>query len=162
MEEWPISKSLGYCCGTGKKIVPGDEYFAVLVETAEGLQRRDFCVDYWEKNKPEVFCFWKTRVPQPDEKKRIFIDDDMLWAFFGRLAEEKEPERVNFRFVIALILMRKRKLRYDSSRNEDGKEIWRLRIAGEKEFVDVVNPHLDQEQIEQLSSQLGQILQADL
>jgi len=37
-----------------------------------------------------------------------------------------------------------------------------LRIVGEKEIVEVINPHLDEEQIEQLSSQIGQILQTDL
>ena len=59
--------------------------------------------------------------------------------------------------------MRKRRLKYDSSKIEDGKEIWRLRIAGgDKEFVELINPHLDEEQIEQLSSQVGQILHVDL
>jgi hypothetical protein len=58
--------------------------------------------------------------------------------------------------------MRKRKLKYDSSHSEDEKEIWRLRVVGSGEFADVVNTHLDSEQIEQLSSQLGQILQTDL
>jgi len=35
-------------------------------------------------------------------------------------------------------------------------------VVGEGVFTDVVNPHLDEEQIEQLSSQIGQILHADL
>ena len=86
----------------------------------------------------------------------------MLMAFFERLATETEQEKVNFRFVLALILMRKRKLKYDSSKTENGKEIWRLRIAGEKEIVEVINPHLDEQQIQQLSSQIGNILQVEL
>ena len=155
MEDWSISKSLGQCCGTGKTIQAGEEYFAALVDTEDGLQRRDFCLDYWQQNKPEVFCFWKSRMTNPDEKKQIFVDDDMLFAFFERLATETEPERLNFRFVLALILMRKRKLKYDSSRNENGKEIWRLRVVGSNEFVDVVNTHLDSEQIEQLRDYAG-------
>jgi len=58
--------------------------------------------------------------------------------------------------------MRKRRLKYDSSKTQDGKEIWCLRISGDKQTVEVVNPHLDEEQIKQLSSQIGQILQTDL
>jgi len=59
--------------------------------------------------------------------------------------------------------MRKRRLKYDSSKTEDGNEIWRLRIVGaDRQFVEVMNPHLDQKQIEQLSSQIGEILQVDL
>ena len=82
MGEWEISRPLGQCWGTEKEIEPGEEYFAALVETEEGLQRRDFCGDYWEKEKPEVFCYWKTKLPHPNEKKQIFIDDDMLMSFF--------------------------------------------------------------------------------
>jgi hypothetical protein len=109
-----------------------------------------------------VFCYWKSRLPHPDQKKQIFVDDEMLMAFFERLENETEQEKVNFRFVLALILMRKRQLKYNATRVENGKEIWRLRIVGEKEIVEVINPHLDEEQVEQLSSQIGQILQTDL
>ena len=150
MDEWEIDKPLGQCCGTGKKIEPGQEYFAALVETPEGLQRRDFCADYWQQQKPDVFCYWKTKLPEPGRKKQLFVDDQMLMAFFDRLAAESDQEKINFRFVLTLILMRKRLLKYDSSRTEDDKEIWRLRIVGNKEFVEVVNPHLDEGQIEQL------------
>jgi len=162
MDDWEINKPLGQCSGSGRTIQAGEEYFGALVETEEGLQRRDFCAEYWEGRKPEVFCYWKTRLPAPNEKKQIFVDDEMLMAFFERLAEETEQEKVNFRFALALILMRKRILKYDATRVEDGREIWSLRVVGEGECVDIVNPHLDEEQIGQLSSQIGQILQADL
>ena len=162
MDDWSISKSLGKCFGTGRQILPSEEYFAALVETEQGLQRRDFNSDYWNTNKPVVYCFWKTRMAQADQGKRMFVDDDMLMSFFERLAAETEQERINFRFVIMLILMRKRRLKYDLTKIENGREIWRLRITGSDQYVDVVNPHLDQGQIEQLSTQIGQILQADL
>lgn len=162
MSEWDINKPLGECFGTSREIEAGEEYFGALVKTEEGLQRRDFCADYWESEKPEVFCYWKSKLPHPDQKKQLFVDDHMLMAFFERLEKETEPEKVNFRFVLTLILMRKRILKYDDTRNEDGKEIWRLRIVGNKQVTEVVNPHLDEEQIEQLSSQVGEILHTDL
>jgi hypothetical protein len=162
MDEWEVSRPLGQCCGTGKKIEYGEEYFAALVETDQGLARRDFCADYWQEQKPDVFCYWKTKLPRPDQKKHIFVDDEMLMAFFERLEQEREQEKINFRFVLALILMRKRRLKYDSSETQDNKEIWRLRVVGGKETVEVINPHLDEEQIKQLSSQLSEILQVDL
>jgi hypothetical protein len=162
MSEWEIDKPLGQCCGTGEKIEYGEEYFAALVETGGRLERRDFCAEYWLAEKPNVYCYWKTRLPRPDEKKHKFVDDEMLMAFFERLERETEQEKINFRFVLALILMRKRRLKYDSSKTEDGREIWRLRVTGEKEFVEVTNPNLDDEQVKQLTSQIGEILQTDL
>ncbi len=58
--------------------------------------------------------------------------------------------------------MRKKRLKYDTTRTEKDKEIWQLRVAGEKRTVEVVNPRLSEEQIEQLSSQIGEILQVEM
>ena len=163
MADWEIKQTLGQCFETGAEFEVGQEYYAALVEGEEGLERRDYSVDYWESEKPEVFCFWRTRMPeQGQKKKKMFIDDEMLMAFFERLAEETAEEKVNFRFVLTLILMRKRKLKYDSSETADDVETWRLRVTGEDRYVQVVNPQLTEDKIEQLSSQMGEILQMDI
>ena len=162
MAEWEINRPLGECAGSGKAIEPGEEYFAALVETAEGIKRRDFCAEFWQQSPPEVYCFWKSKMPLPNQKKKLFIDDDMLMAFFERLGTETDPDKINFRFVLTLVLMRKRKLKYDNSRSEDGKEIWQLKVAAQQRSVEVVNPNLTEDKIEELSSQLGQILQVEL
>jgi len=161
MADWEIRKTLGQCCGTERPFEVGEEYFAALVETETGLERRDYGAEYWESERPAVYCFWKTRMPDAEQKKKLFVDDDMLMTFFERLADETDPEKVNFRFVLMLILMRKRKLKYDAMKTDAGVETWTMRVTGENRSVEVVNPHLAEEQIEQLSSQMGQILQVD-
>lgn len=162
MADWEIKKTLGQCFGTGQPLEVGQEYYAALVETEQGLERRDYSEDYWHQQPPEVFCFWKSKMANPEQKKKLFIDDEMLMAFFDRLAEETEPEKVNFRFVLLLILMRKRKLKYESSATDEAKrEVWTMRVTGQDRLEKVVNPHLSESQIEQLSSQMGQILQVD-
>ncbi len=162
MSDWNIDRTLGQCCGNGRQIEPNEDYYAALVETQEGLKRRDFSAEFWDQQKPEVYCFWRTKLPLAEQKKKLFIDDDMLMAFFERLVQETEQEKINFRFVLALVLMRKRLLKYESQQLRDGLEVWRMKVAGTKDFADVVNPHLDESKIEELSSQMGEILQVDL
>jgi hypothetical protein len=162
MAEWEINKPIGQCFGTGNAIDYGQEYYGALVETDQGLERRDYSVEFWDSQKPDVFCYWKSRLANPEQKKQIFVDDQMLMAFFERLENETEQEKINFRFVLALILMRKRLLKYNSTKTEGAIEIWTLKVTGENRTVDVLNPHLDEEQIEQLSSQIGRILQSDI
>ena len=162
MDEWEITRPLGQCCGTGRQIAAGEEYFAALVETEQGLVRKDFCAEYWQSNAPQVYCYWRTKLPDAGQKKQLFVDDDMLMAFFERLQNETEQERVNFRFVVMLVLMRKRRLKYDSTLYHDGAEVWRLRVVGGDQFVEVTNPHLDEQQIQDLSSQIGEILRVEL
>lgn len=162
MADWEIKKPLGQCFGTEKPFEPGQTYYGALVETDQGLERRDYSVDYWQEHTPQVYCYWKSRMAHPEQKKKLFIDDEMLMAFFDRLADETEPEKINFRFVLTLILMRKRKLKYESTEiDADGNEIWILRVTGQDRMATAVNPHLSEDQIEQLSGQMGQILQVD-
>lgn len=127
-----------------------------------GSAKEGFFCRLLASKQAEVFCYWKTRLPHPDQKKNVFVDDEMLMAFFERLAGENEQEKINFRFVLALVLMRKRRLKYDSSRSDGDREIWMLRASGDKKIFSVINPHLNEEQIQVLSSQIGQILQVDL
>ena len=162
MAEWEIHKPLGQCSGYGLAIDFGDEYIGALVESDEGLIRRDYSLAYWGREKPKGFCFWRTKLPHPEQKKKVFVDDGMLMAFFDRLADEQATDRVNFRFVLALILMRKRRLKYDGTRMQGDCEVWRLKVTGEQRLVEVVNPHLGEEEIEQLSLQIGEVLNADL
>jgi len=162
MSDWNIKSPLGECCGSGRKIADNEAYYAALVDTDEGLQRRDFSCEFWIENQPRVYCYWKTKFSAARSKRPLFIDDDMLMAFFERLATDTEPERVNFRFVLALVLMRKRRLKYDSSTSGQDKEVWRLRVSGEKRLVEVANPNLSQEQIERLTEEIGQILQVEM
>ena len=58
--------------------------------------------------------------------------------------------------------MRKRRLKYDSSVTVDGRETWTLKVTGDKRLVEVINSHLEDDQIERLSEQMGQVLNAEL
>lgn len=162
MADWEIKKTLGQCFGTQVEFQVGQEYFAALVETEEGFERRDYSVEYWDEHKPGTYCFWKTKMADPEKKKKIFINDEMLMSFFDRLSEETAQEKINFRFVLTLILMQKRKLKYTSDVIKDGNEMWHMKVAGQNRSVTVINPNLTEDQIEDLSTHMGEILQVDL
>jgi hypothetical protein len=98
----------------------------------------------------------------PTAKKNVFVDDDVLCDLFGRLAEAEGAAKLNFRFVLGLILMRKRRIVYESTRQDAGREIWTVRFKGREENMDLVNPRLDEQQVGEVSSQLGEILNGDL
>lgn len=162
MEQWQVQRTAGCCAGTGRKLESGEEYYAALIDQQTFFERRDFSVGYWQEHQPEVFSFWKTRIPQPSQKNKMFVDDGMLINFFERLAGETESLKVNFRFVLGLILMRKRLLKYEDSRREDGREAWTVRLVRDKETSKLINPDLDDEQIELVSRELSTILQGEL
>ena len=161
MEQWQVQRTAGKCTGTEHELTPGEEYYAALIETDEGFERRDYSLQFWTENQPEVYCFWKTRVPIKEEKKKLLVDNSVLTNIFERLENEDDQVKINFRFVLALILMRKRILKYEDTKRQDDKEIWQMKFVKDTKIHQVTNPQLDDEQIEKVSRELSTILNGD-
>ena len=174
--DWEVAKTQGACGGCGRSFEPKQEYYAALLEGSQEAQqgqkeksqasgafeRLDYCQECWQRESPEAFCFWKTRVPEPTEKKKLLVDDEVLLEFFDRLGEASERVKINFRFVLALILMRKRILKYERTELRDGEEFWIMGQVRQQTKHEVVNPRLDDAQIEEVSGQLSAILRSEL
>jgi hypothetical protein len=166
-KEYNISRTSGLCGGCQKPLTPGEDLMATVREAGEELQRQDFCLACWQasprESDPAVLAVWRMTLPQPQEKKKLFVDDELLSNFFQRLADAQDPAMINFRFVLALVLMRKRLLVYDRMEKQpDGGEVWSMHFKGDQTPHSVVNPNMDDDKIAQVSLQLGQILQGEL
>lgn len=180
---YDIQRPTGVCAFTGRALAPGEAYTATLVEVDQsadekpaagsGLKRLDVSLTSWEQGQRpgELFCFWRATVPLPEEKKKLFVDDDVLLNLFCRLEDAEQPDRQAFRFVLALILMRKKMLKYGSSEQRSdaagtAQEWWLMRgksVEGaEPETFEVLNPGLDEQRLAQVAEQLGEILEAEL
>ncbi|MEX0655253.1 MAG: hypothetical protein WD534_01955 [Phycisphaeraceae bacterium] len=192
---YEVPRTTGVCTFTGRTLQPGEPYYATLVEvdpdtadapslaSALGMMRLDVSQEAWEQGRrpDRLFSFWKSTVPEPSEKKKLFVDDAVLMNLFRRLEDATQPQRQAFRYVLGLILMRKRLLRFDGAERRsvevDGEpaeqEWWKLTPKldvnkgpmskwNEQETIDLLDPQLDEAQIEQVTQQLGEILEAEL
>jgi hypothetical protein len=160
---YDVARAQGKCARCAKDIGADEKFMAALLETAAGFQRLDVCAACWpEHERKDVLAFWQAVMPRPEQKKKLFVDDTVLCELFERLAEVAEPAKVNFRFVLGLILMRKRLVVYESTRTDAGREIWTVRMRGKQENLDLLNPRLDEQQVRDVSQQLSEILQQEL
>ncbi len=160
--EWEVEPAKGRCAVTGRVLQEGEEFYTVLFEEGESFRRADYSLEAWQSPPEGCFCYFKTRVPVRERRKKLLVDNEILVSFFTRLADQSDPLRVQFRFVLALILMRKRLLRYDRSAKEDGADVWHLTLMTDRSEHRVVNPRLTDQQIEAVSGQLGAILHGDM
>jgi len=166
-KDYNITRSAGTCLACGRDFQPGDEFVATVREGEEELLREDFCPPCWDgrgdDKTGELLGHWRAAVPKPEEKKRRFVDDELIIGFFERLEGADEPAKVNFRFVLALVLMRKKLLIYErSAANADGLDVWTMRFKGGSETSEVVDPKMDEQKIAEISGQLGQVLEGEL
>ena len=160
---YQVAKPQGICSITQQPIAPGEKFMAALRETPAGFERLDISLGAWPQfDRKDVIGFWQTVMPKHEQKKKVFVDDQVLCEIFESLAETTEPAKLNFRFVLGLILMRKRMIVYEDTRMDGEKEIWQVRFKGRDDKLDLVNPKLDEQQVMEVSQQLSEILNEEL
>lgn len=161
---YSVARPGGKCAITGNEIAPGDKFMAMLKETPTGLERIDFSLDAWkDAPKDDAIAFWQTVMPRPEQtKKKLFVDDEVLCTLFERLADTQEELKIHFRFVLGLILIRKRKLVYEGNESHDGNDFWVVRFKGKEERLSMIDPKLSEDQMKAVSSQLSEIMNEEL
>jgi hypothetical protein len=160
---YEVARPRGQCTVCQTPIQPDQPLMAALRETPAGFERLDVCPNCWSNfDRSQLVGFWRTTMPKAEQKKKLFVDDEVLCQLFERLAETTEPAKLNFRFVLGLILMRKRLILYEGTRVENDKEIWTVRFKGREDSMDLLNPKLEESQIQDVSNQLSQILNEEL
>lgn len=160
---YEVARPQGQCSVCQQVIEPERKLMAALLETPSGFQRIDICLNCWPNHeRKDVVAFWQTVMPRPEQKKKLFVDDTVLCDLFERLGDVQEPAKLNFRFVLGLILMRKRLVIYETTKRDGDSEMWVVRMKGRQDHLDLLNPKLDEEQVKDVSQQLNEILHQEL
>lgn len=159
---YPLARCTGQCAGTGRALAVGEACVGVLTERddAPGLERLDYSIGAWEGGaRPaapaRVFATWRAAYhPGESGKMKPLLSDEELLDLFQELGEATEPKRLAFRYVLGLMLVRRKVLVACGS----GRGMIRVRPKGapvEMEPIEVRDPGLDDglvaDAIEQLS-----------
>src|SRR5438105_1867909 len=147
MTDYQIQPNTRRCASTGRELRPGERYFTALVEANGQFVRQDYSAEAWPGPPPGAFSFWSGRVPAEHEPRKPRFDDDLLVECFERLEGQAEPGRVSFRYVVALLLMRRKRLKFEEARTEAEREIMVLRCTRTGTSHQVINPGLTQDEM---------------
>lgn len=160
---YEVVRPHGKCVITGQAIEPGEKFMTALRDTATGLERVDVCLTAWpDFPHADALAYWQVTMPHPDQKKKLLVDDAVLVDLFERLGSAFESHKIDFRFVLGLILIRKRLLVYEQSRTEGEQDIWIVRPRGREDRLELINPKIDDTRITEVSRQMGEILNSEL
>ena len=148
MTDYQIQNSTRRCAITGRELQPGERYFSVLLDEGGTFTRKDFSLEAWKGPPAGAFSFWQGRLSVGQAPRRPPIDDEMLMECFNRLDGEVEPNKLSFRFVLALLLMRRRRFKLEEARQEAGQEVLVLRCTRTGTRHQVLDPGLSDEELE--------------
>jgi hypothetical protein len=171
---YPISRSSGQCAATGRAFAQGEHFVATLAEGPEPsapLERIDFSIEAWEAGQRPapplaLFAVWRSAYQSRPPARKSLLSDDELLDLFESLSEATDPKQLAFRYVLALLLVRKRLLRLVSQRSPRADQPGALLVLPrgtppETPPIEAIDPGIDEAATADIIEQVGSLIVLD-
>lgn len=155
MPEWKFARRRDRCNACESVFEEGTRHVSALSLAGEELSRADLCHACWEASaRPGEIFFWYTRMC--GDRRGLRLDLPMLEQLFHRLEGRAEEGMVELRYVLCLLLMRKKRLKLVRI-TRDPAETMVVRRPRRDESLPVLVRDLTVERIEELRRELAEI-----
>jgi len=114
--DWKIKARSGICHHTQKPFADEEHFVTCIFDDpqSDGFIRRDYSLAAWKEIEasiePKPFSIWKStfKAPRADGGKDPALKGHSVEAMLERMIEEGSPETENTRYILALMLERKK------------------------------------------------------
>ncbi len=117
MIDYDVQRCSRRCCATERELKDGESCFSVLVAEGGAVVRRDYSAEAWQGPPENAIGWWKTTIVDPNAGRPHWAPNDVMLNYFERLlgdpAAENRPAAEDARYVLALLLVRRRVLRVE-------------------------------------------------
>jgi len=158
MSIYQIQGPARQCATSGRELRPGERFYTVLLDEAGLFVRKDYAADAWSGPPEGYVAYWSGRIPASGSPKRPTFNDEWLVDCFTHLGEATEPAQRNFRYVVALLLMRRKRFKFEDVRRVGDDEFLMLRDARTGNRYEVIDPRLDDAQTEAVQEEVFRVL----
>jgi len=169
--QWEIQARSRFCSKCEREFLDGDTYRCVLTFRDDEPFRRDFCEGCWDDSQEvqleegeELISWWRStvRIPPPKPKEEA-IKGSLAEQLLRKYLHSPEPKHINFCYILALMLERRRVLSQKHTIREDpsGKTLLVYEHARTGETFIILDPHLDLSRIGKVQAQVKEILDAE-
>ena len=162
MSIWKLGRRQPACVDCEQEFADGDVLFSTLAFEEGRIDRHDRCPACWKarEEQPADGRWWRSR-RQITKKAGLSVDLDGLEQIFHALAERTEERLLELRYLISLLLMRKRKLILGRAFVRSGSELLALRRPRRKEEILVQVFEFSPERMEELRADLVRLFEGD-
>ncbi len=159
-QAWNIRSRSDQCALSGAPFSEGDPLYTAIYFDSDtgGFLRRDIAIAAWEQEVSErtPFSFWKTQYePHLVVEKPEITPKENAQALLTRLIEEDDSKTENARYILALMLERKRVLSPTAVKeSESGRMLFYENKKTGEVFI-VRDPELHLHEIEQVQDEVA-------
>ncbi len=163
--DWKIRSRNPKCEHTGKDFVDGEKFYTCIFEGTEeeGFVRRDYAASVWEEVKPKLdpkpFSRWKSvfEVPVVEEDKDA-IQDNSAEGMLRRMLDEDDPTTENTRYILALMLERKKTLLPVDVKETETRRLLFYEHKDSGDVFIVADPRLKLDELESIQAEVAFLL----
>jgi hypothetical protein len=117
MIDYDIQRCSRRCCATERELKDGESCFSVLVPEGGAVVRRDYSAEAWQGPPENAIGWWKNTIVDPNAGRPHWAPNDVMLNYFERLLDD--PAAADARYVLALLLVRRRVLRVEGHDQDD-------------------------------------------
>ena len=162
-QNWSIRSRAHTCAVTGRQFEDGESFHTTIYFDPEenGYVRRDICAEAWaqevEQRKP--VAAWKTIYSRVlAEAKPEITPKEGAQALLQRFIEEGDPRTENARYILALMLERKRQLHQTAEKEVDGAKMLFYENRKTGEIFIVRDPELKLSEMADMQDEVATLL----
>jgi len=159
MIDFELGRFTRRCAATERELLPGEQYHSALFEEGGEVVRRDYSCEAWKDPPEEAFSWWQSQIPAAEAKPTL-APREVILQYFEQL--ENQPDKADMRFVVGLLMVRKRIVRLEESEtDEQGHEVMVL-VCNDSETeyrTPAVQPTA--ERVLEIQEELGKLLYSD-
>ncbi len=168
IQDWKIRTTNAQCELTEEPFLDEQVFYTCIFDDPEsdGFLRRDYSVESWEKIHEEInpppFSFWKSTYKAPvkeEEEKRI--EDTSAEGLLRRFIEQDDPKTEHARYILALMLERKKSLVQTDSKETETRTLLFYEQEGTGDVFIVADPGLKLDEIEVVQQEVASLLAAE-
>ena len=158
--DFEVQRCTRQCAATERQLQPGETFYSMLTVEGAEVVRQDFSVEAWEGPPEGTLGWWKSQMPEADARKINWAPNDVMLHLLDEM--EPQPEMADMRYVLALLLVRRRVLRLEETEDDEYGQQWLVVYSHKKETttkIRVVTPTA--ERITAIQDELAKLLFAD-
>lgn len=163
-DSWNIRSRSRACHETERPFVDGETVFGALfpAEEGEGYDRKDFCKEAWEGLRAKEdwtppYSYWSSKfeLPVDPNAKSEVVAKEGAEALLRRLIEDDEAASENARYILAIMLERKKILKQVDTKDGEESRLLIYEHASTAEAFIVRDPLLKLAEIDALQEEVA-------
>ena len=159
--EYKVNRCTRQCYDLKRPLREGEWYYSVVLESGDEFVRRDYAEESWSDPPEGTVGWWKCRMPTSGQKKMVLAPVAVLTDLLCQM--ESQPGKAKSRYLLALMLMRKRVVRPldTGSVDADAEPSLRLEVIATGTEIEVPVCVISRNESDSLRDELNSLLYCD-